>query len=169
MPQGDPIREVEIFQVSARARHEGMMTSPIPTLASYTSLQEKNQGFIDLCEDSAGAVSVALKYLYSDKTDYVAADFPDMPHYFLHVVEVYALADKLMLTGLKQDAARYLDQTFSDADNLKAALETPDFLEALDIAYSSTPDTDRTMRLVFMKHMKAGKSSRPGFLCDWTT
>ena len=110
-----------------------------------TDQQEASSNIIDLTADGVSGVSRMVHYLYhGSHADFdIAVDADDWKSaHQLHAF-MYALGDKYDLIGLKEKAEINFDSlaTEQPQDLLK-------LIESIPIVYSSTPDSDRNLRLV---------------------
>ena len=118
------------------------------SIRKLTDQQEASSNIINLTADGVSGVSRMVHYLYhgyyADFDIAVDADDSKSAHQ-LHAA-MYALGDKYDLIGLKEKAELNFDSlaTKPPQDLLK-------LVESIPLVYSSTPASDRNLRLVTLK------------------
>ncbi|CAD6591090.1 MAG: hypothetical protein ASARMPREDX12_004921 [Alectoria sarmentosa] len=129
------------------------MTHPLTIYILTLSQKEAESNRIDLPEDHPVLVKKMLDYLYTlDYTDdrnssVLCIDLA------VHVL-VYSIADKYSIAGLKDLAMVKMEDSLGFPGHLVTADGTRELLITIELAWTSTPASDKGMREPILKYCK---------------
>lgn len=122
-------------------------TTSVPPSVSLTLVQESKKREIELKEDNPHAVKLMIDYFYG--FDY--EDSHDTITAFSNILElnaaVYVVADKYQVPDLKKLAVKHFAKAAPDS-----ALRRESPKEAIKLAFTGTPATDRALRDLVLEY-----------------